>query len=310
MQVYHLHFPFQNLPKTPSATAIGYFDGVHLGHQTVIQKTVHIANEHELKPALMTFHPHPKEILKNEVLSYITPLQDKIDLVAHLGIEVVYVVHFTSEVAQMTPNEFINQVLLPLGIQQVIVGFDFRFGRGGSGDAHTLSRESHGALTVHIIDPITREDKKISSSIIREKLLRGEVEKVHECLSRPYTMRGTVVNGEKIGRTIGFPTANIALKDRYFIPKMGVYGVRISIGKEKYFGVMNIGVKPTVSQHNAVSIEVHILDFSHEIYDEEVAIEMLFFIRDERKFSSIEELTKQIQDDIVFAKGKFVCYTV
>lgn len=309
MQVYHLHFPFEDLPNIPSATAIGYFDGIHLGHQTVIQQCVQLAQEYHIQPALMTFHPHPKEILKNEILSYITPLQDKIEFVAQLGIEVVYVVHFTYAVSQMSPKDFIDQVLLPLGIQHVVVGFDFRFGREGAGDARTLHHESNGLLKVHIVDPIVRGERKISSSIIREKLLCGEVEEVCEFLARPYTLQGTVVHGQKMGREIGFPTANVALKERYFLPKKGVYGVRVLVGQEKYFGVMNIGIKPTFLSHE-LTIEVHILDFSRELYGEEITIEVLFFIREEKKFVSVEELTSQIKQDIVFAKGKFVCYTV
>ncbi len=312
MQVIHLDYPITKIDKKSAVAAIGYFDGLHLGHQGVIQKAIDQATERKLPSALITFNPHPREVLKKgEITSYITPLDDKLVILKELGIDFVYVIQFTWDFSQITPQQFVEEVLLPLGIVEVVVGFDFRFGKGGVGTPNTLLEAGNGELSVHVIEPILNENMKISSSLIRELLKQGELERVNNYLSRAYKIRGNVVHGSKRGREIGFPTANIMLSDQYFLPLHGVYGVRVSIGSYKRFGVMNIGVKPTFELGvSHVSIEVHVLDYSNALYDQELEIEILFHIRGEQKFTGIDQLKEQIIRDIVFAKQKFICYTV
>lgn len=312
MQVIHLDYPLKHIEKKAAVAAIGYFDGLHLGHQGVIRKAIERSKAINLASALITFNPHPREVLKkDEITSYITPLDDKLAVLEQLGIDLVYVIQFTWEFSQITPYQFVREVLLPLGIAEAVVGFDFRFGKGGLGTPTTLQEAGDGELDVHVIKPILNENMKISSSLIREQLMLGNIERVNDYLARSFIIRGTVIHGSKRGREIGFPTANIALNDRYFLPKHGVYGVRVNIGSAKLFGVMNIGVKPTFEHGTSrVSLEVHLLDFASDLYDQELAIEVLFYIRGEQKFAGIEQLKEQISNDIMFAKQKFICYTI
>lgn len=312
MQVIHLEYPNHNLESKPAVAAIGYFDGIHLGHQGVIRKAIERAAERGVLSALITFDPHPREILKkDEITSYITPLPDKMELLQQLGVDLVYVIRFTWEFSQITPEQFISDVLLQLGIIEVVVGFDFRFGKGGAGTPATLREASNGLLQIHVVDPIVNEDMKISSSLIRDTLKLGNMEQISGYLSRPYMLRGKVMHGDKRGREIGFPTANLALSDRYFLPKNGVYGVRVKVLGNKYFGVMNLGLRPTFVQNvTQPSVEIYIMNFDQEIYGQELIVEVLFYIRDEQKFAGITQLIEQINKDIVFANKKFMCYTV
>lgn len=312
MQVIHINYPLDNIDNRPAIAAIGYFDGLHLGHQGVIRKAVNQAAKQNLLSALITFNPHPREVLKkDEIVSYITPLDDKLAIVEKLGIDLVYVIQFTWDFSQITPQQFISEVLLPLGIVEVAVGFDFRFGIGGSGTPETLKDASNGDLQVHVIEPILNENLKISSSLIREMLKLGEINRVNHYLDRPFSLRGIVSHGSKRGREIGFPTANLSLADRYFLPKNGVYGVRVHVGSQSYFGVMNIGIKPTFElDKNIPSVEVHLLNFSGDLYGQHLSVDLLFHIRGEQKFEGIHQLKEQIMRDIVFAKEKFICYTV
>lgn len=312
MQVVQLKYPLQKKEYKTAVAAIGYFDGVHLGHQGVIKKAIHQARENNVHSALITFHPHPREILKtDEITHYITPLDDKLEILQQLGLDIVYIIEFTWDFSQISPLQFVKELLLPLGILDVVVGFDFRFGKGGSGTPQTLKEACGGKLGVQVIESIEEQEQKISSSLIRQQLLMGKIEDVNRHLDRPLMWRGTVIHGNKRGREIGFPTANIMLADNYFLPCNGVYGVRVEINNTPFYGVMNIGTKPTFNLAEASpTVEIHLLDFNQEIYGQSVRVALLFYIRSEQKFSNIDSLRTQIALDIVFAKEKFLCYTI
>lgn len=312
MQIIHLDYPIIPTEPMPAVAAIGYFDGLHLGHQGVINKAITQAAARGVASALITFDPHPREVLqKDEITSYITPLNDKLSVLEQLGFDIVYVIHFTERFSRISPQQFIDEVLVPLRIVEVVVGFDFRFGKNGSGTPATLEQCSNDQFIVHVVEPIAEGEQKVSSSRIRTKLLEGDIVAVNAFLGRPFKLCGKVQHGSKRGRTIGFPTANIALSERYFLPRNGVYGVRVDVNSKQYYGVMNIGNKPTFETNsNAPSIEVHLLDFNGDLYEKHVCIDVLFFIRDEQKFAGIEPLKEQIFKDIVFAKENFLCYTV
>ncbi|MET3288543.1 UNVERIFIED_CONTAM: riboflavin kinase/FMN adenylyltransferase [Brevibacillus sp. OAP136] len=307
MRTIELAYPLpQTIEYEPCALAIGYFDGVHLGHSRVIQKAMDVAHQKELKSAVMTFDPHPREVLgRSGYTRYLTPLDEKLEQFEKLGVDIVYVMKFDIPFSSIYPEEFINECLLPLQCRHVVVGFDYTFGYRGTGTAQTLQEMSAGRYGMDIVGPVNRLGEKVSSTIIREYLHNGDVEQARHLLGRPYKVKGVVVHGDKRGRTIGFPTANVAVDKPYLIGKNGVYGVRIHVGGKTYYGVMNIGIKPTFElEKKEKSLEVHMFDFHDTIYGERVEVELLFMLRDEQKFAGVEPLIAQIKKDVAEAKEK------
>nr|WP_106784281.1 riboflavin biosynthesis protein RibF [Lysinibacillus timonensis] len=304
MNVVHLKYPHQLNKMDMSnaySMAIGFFDGVHRGHQEVIQHAITKAKELNVKSAVMTFDPHPSIVLggRKEKVFYITPLQQKISVLEELGVDTVFVVQFTSDFAKLTPEEFINFFIRDLKVVHVTAGFDFSFGAFGKGNMETMRELSHGNYGVTVVDKCTDENEKISSTRIRKNLEDGNMEKVHKLLGRPFEVPGIVVHGDKRGRTIGFPTANIQSAEGSFIPAVGVYAVRILVQNEWYDGVCNVGYKPTFKnpEDKQLSIEVHILDFDKNIYGEEVVVGWYKRLRNEQKFDGIDALKTQIEKD-------------
>ncbi|RXT15160.1 bifunctional riboflavin kinase/FAD synthetase [Ammoniphilus sp. CFH 90114] len=306
MIIQHLQYPLEALEYHPSVLAIGYFDGVHQGHRRVIQKAMDVAKEKGLSSAVMTFHPHPREILgQSGYTHYLTPLEEKLNLLEKMGIELAYVVDFDIPFSSVYPQDFINEFLIPLQARHIVVGFDYTFGYRGKGTAFTLQEYSHNRYGLDVVSPITRYGEKISSTIIREYLYGGKIQEATEFLGRPYSIKGIVIHGEKRGRQIGFPTANIGLEDPYLIPRTGVYAVRIYFEEKILYGVMNIGIKPTFEQEKKEkSLEVYIFDFSENMYDMDIRVDFLFFIREEQKFAGVEQLVNQIRQDVSHAKSR------
>jgi riboflavin kinase / FMN adenylyltransferase len=302
LEVIKIEFPL-NIDKTeipPLSMALGYFDGVHLGHQKVILEAKKQADQKGLRSAVMTFDPHPSVVLgKNEKhVQYITPLAEKINLIEELGINYLFIVHFTAEFANLLPQEFIDQYVIDLNVKHVVAGFDFSYGRMGKGTMEILPFHSREKFTFTIVEKFTSGDEKVSSTRIRQYIKNGRTTELPELIGRFYTTAGIVVHGDKRGRTIGFPTANVDTMDEYILPPLGVYAVKIKIGEDWYEGVCNVGYKPTFNNDVLkVSVEVHIFNFEKVIYGSEVTIEWHQYLRKEQKFSGIEELVKQIEKD-------------
>src|SRR5699024_2498877 len=295
---YHHDFHAEELPAT--ACAFGFFDGVHRGHQKLIQAAIDQANDCGMKSAIMTFHPHPKDVLKqpSTPMKYITPLQQKEAIMEELGIDYLYVVTFNHTLAALTPKEFINHFVENLHIKHVIGGFDYSFGHKGLGTMETMKEEAKGRYETTIIPKYVEGNEKISSTAVRTYLENGNVEEVTHLLGRPFTIIGTVVTGEKRGRTIGFPTANIQCKENALLPTIGVYAVTLTVNGDTYQGMANIGYKPTFhDKREETTLEVNIFDFSKDIYGEEVQVAFYTFIREEKAFNGIEELTDQLTND-------------
>ena len=304
MNVIHLKYPHQlneSEATTSYSLAIGFFDGVHKGHQAVIQSAIKKAKELNVKSAVMTFDPHPSIVLggRKEKVFYITPLQQKINVLKELDVDTVFVVQFTSDFAKLTPEEFINFFIRELNVVHVTAGFDFSFGAFGKGNMETMKELSNGDYGVTVVEKLADDEEKISSTRIRQNLQKGDMEEVHNLLGRPYEVPGIVIHGDKRGRTIGFPTANIQSHEGSYIPATGVYAVRILVQDEWYDGVCNVGYKPTFKnpEDKQLSIEVHILDFEKNIYGEEVVVGWYKRIRSEQKFDGIESLKAQIEKD-------------
>ncbi|BFH63818.1 bifunctional riboflavin kinase/FAD synthetase [Paenibacillus azoreducens] len=293
----------------PQVVAIGQFDGVHQGHASVISSAVRLAKQQGLPCAVMTFHPHPKDVMKKgNYEGNLTPLKEKQEMMARLGVDLLYIVEFSEVFSELSPQTFVDGMLLALKVKTAIVGFDFRFGYKGAGHAETLRELGGGSMDVEVIPPFEQGGEKVSSSAIRKALQSGEVEEANRLLGRPYRLRGVVVDGDKRGRTIGFPTANLRLIDKYVVPAKGVYAVRTLVQGQWLSGVMNLGVKPTFQEGVTLpSFEVHLLDFDRDIYGEELTVDLVSYIRSERKFPSIQELVAQIQADA--GKAREILYS-
>ncbi|MEH7335582.1 bifunctional riboflavin kinase/FAD synthetase [Neobacillus drentensis] len=310
MEVKKLSFPF-NLKKhdyPPLAMALGYFDGVHRGHQQVILEAKKQAEDKGFQSAVMTFDPHPSVVLgKGEQhVQYITPLSEKIKIIEGLGIDYLFIVHFTAEFANLLPQEFIDQFVIGLNVKHVVAGFDFSYGRMGKGTMETLPFHSREEFSYTIVPKFSEGNEKVSSTRIRKMLKEGNMEDLPNLLGRFYTTSGIVIHGDKRGRTIGFPTANIGVNEEYIIPPLGVYAVRMKVKHLWFNGVCNVGYKPTFNKESLrVSVEVHLFDFNQEIYGEEVVIEWHPYLRKEQKFSGIEELVTQIERDKLTALAYF-----
>ncbi|MGN7383481.1 bifunctional riboflavin kinase/FAD synthetase [Paenibacillus sp. SAFN-117] len=305
MQVFHIQYPtrlpLEGMPSS-QVMAIGEFDGVHLGHREVISRAVQTGASLDLPASVMTFDPHPRAVLGHDNYTQsLTPLAKKLELFEQMGVHCTYIVEFHPEFAKLTPAEFVEQFLMPLGVSSVIVGFDFRFGHRGSGTPDTLCELSRGRFAVEVVRPFLMDGEKVSSTRIREHLKAGQMEEARTLLGRRYTVRGLVVEGDKRGRTIGFPTANIdpAESEAYVMPANGVYAVRVIWEGNVYYGAANIGVKPTFSGDRKLPVlEVHLLDYEGDLYGRSLEVEFLYFIRSERKFSSVDELIMQIGTDV------------
>lgn len=309
MRTVTLSYPI--LPVTaaewaqPQVAALGQFDGLHLGHASVIASAVALAKRQGVPAAVITFHPHPKDVMgKGDYDGYLTPPRDKQEILAGMGVDILYIIEFNEQLSRVSPKDFVSAMLLPLKPVTAVVGFDFRFGYRGEGDADMLRELGQGAMSVETVPPFLLEGEKVSSSGIRKSLQSGDLALANSWFGRCYHLRGIVGHGEKRGRTIGFPTANLQLEDCYVIPAKGVYAVRVFHKEEVLYGVMNVGVKPTFHEGMvAPSFEVHLFDFAADIYGEELKVELEAFIRPERKFESIDALIAQIARDAGTAKG-------
>lgn len=310
MHVYPITYSEQRFPPIglpPRQTlAIGDFDGVHLGHQEVIRRAVTSGGALKLPAAVMTFHPHPREVLgQTKYALSLTPLEHKLELFAQLGVELAYIVSFDEKLMRLMPEQFVRQMLLPLGLDTVVVGFDFTFGHRGQGTPDSLAQLSRGEFAVEVVRPCEIDGSKVSSTAIREALELGDVVRSAKLLGRNYSIRGEVVHGDARGRTIGFPTANLLPNGDYVFPANGVYAVRAAVdGVGTYDGVMNVGVKPTFTAGELKpTLEAHLFDFDRDIYGASVELQLVSRLRGERKFGSVQELVEQIRRDAEEARA-------
>lgn len=281
---------------------LGTYDGVHVGHQAIIRKMIAEAREQGRESVLLTFHPHPRMVLYPESHSVrlIDTVEEKLEKLEKLGLDTVILYPFTLKFSRLTAVEFVRDILVgQIGVQEMVVGHDHHFGKNREGDFHQL--EDLGALygfTVKEIGPIQTGDVTVSSTKVRNALAEGEMEKVTQFLGTPYQLRGEVIHGNKLGRTIGFPTANLGLdQSTKMLPAIGVYAVRVLHNGRVLEGVMNIGHKPTVQQSDRISVEVFIFDFDEDIYGETLHVQVFSRLRGEQRFGSIDELKAQLKKD-------------
>lgn len=296
---------------TPTAIALGNFDGIHCGHRQVIEPILAVREQAVLRlyATVVSFSPHPREFFSQQTLSLLSPLEERIALLEQTGIDQLMVLPFDQELASLSPAEFIRKILVEqLQAKYISVGKDFRFGHRRSGTADQLQAiAADYGVEVTQVSLQTRCGQRISSSAIREALATYDIQTAAQLLGRPYRLIGKVVQGQQIGRTIGFPTANLQLPPAKLVPAQGVYGVRVS-GKDlnqgnAVYGVMNIGMRPTVNGLEQ-TIEVHLLDWQGDLYGQELTVELLEFIRAEQRFPSLDALKQQIAEDCAVARQR------
>lgn len=285
--------------KKKMIVGIGQFDGMHLAHRRIVDEVCRQKASNDYVSALITFNPHPLQILKGIIDNTISSLEDKIIALSNTNLEYLIVIDFTKEFSCISPKEFVMDYLIKINVCQVVVGFDFSFGYKGLGKASDITSLSNNLLTTTIIDEIKMTTDKISSSLIRTLLEEGNVEKANSLLGYPYSFKGYVEKGSGIGRTINFPTANLHVLEKSILLSNGVYGVIVHLqGINKvYFGIMNIGHNPSINYQNNLRIEVNIIDFSGDIYGQTLYIEVVRFLRFEKKFDTKEELISQLNHD-------------
>ena len=285
---------------TPSVATIGFFDGVHLGHRHLIGQVKIAASQCGWCSSIITFPIHPRQVIQSDYQpQLLSSPEEKIELLSSTGVDNCILLPFTPELSQFTAKEFMQLLYDTYKVRMLVIGYDHRFGYNRAESFEDYCRYGQ-ELGIHIMQATayTQEQDKVSSSAIRRALLTGDIETSKKYLGYDYFLEGTVVNGYKVGRKIGFPTANLQVDFPHkLIPSVGVYAVYVYVEGKQWKGMLNIGHRPTLNNGSNLSIEIHILDFQGDIYNQKIRIEFIHFLRPELKFSSVDELVTQMQKD-------------
>ena len=290
-----------------TVVTIGNFDGVHKGHQVLIEKTATYAKARGIKSAVFTFLNHPINYFVPEKVKNIFDEKEKERLIESFGIDYLIDIPFDKAMTKISAEQFIVKILKDkIHAKKIVVGHDFTFARNKEGNADVLRDMGYEyGIEVEIVQPIKINGIRVSSTFIRELISEGRVDEIPQYLGTHYVIEGEIIHGKANGRKMGYPTANISLKDQIINPKNGIYASRVIIDGKKYFGATNVGMNPTVNG-KYLSIETNILDFNEDIYGKRVRIEFLEKIRDEKKFESLDELRKQLDLDTGFVRQKYM----
>ena len=277
---------------------LGFFDGVHIGHQQMIKKAVTNGDT-----GVMTFDISPSFILGKSIkYTHISSLYDKANVLKTLGVKYLYVLRMSKELLNLSKDEFIEKILKPISPKRIYIGEDYRFGRNAEGNHEDLEK----VFNVNVYELVSINGNKVSSRVIRELISLGKMDEVKEYLGRPYQVTGLVVEGSHNGEKMGFPTANLELTYTYVLPKIGVYIGYAKLLDKKYKAIISMSTHPTIMELNDPIIEVHLLSFKGDLYGKEIEVEFVEYIRDVKKFSSLEELSEQLRKDSEYAKSKLV----
>jgi riboflavin kinase/FMN adenylyltransferase len=289
------------------ALAIGVFDGVHRGHQMLITRMLDEARARNVTGGVITFHPHPLTVVRPDIkISYLESLERRVELLGNLGVDFVSVLQFTSELQQVSAADFARLLVEEAGLRLLVVGEDFRLGRGGEGTIDVLTALGDELEFDVLPIPLLGDDiDRVSSTRVREALAAGEMEAVGDLLGRSFFLRGPVLHGDERGRQIGFPTLNIGVSADRWLPPNGVYVTRAHVGEREFLACTNIGIRPTFNCDDRRLVETHLLDFEGDLYGQLVTVELLHRLRSEQKFNGIDELSAQIQQDLVATKEWF-----
>lgn len=289
--------------STYSYVALGSFDGLHRGHLSLVKKIVELAKENGGRSIVYTFENHPRTLIKtSNPLKLLLDNKDKTEILKENGVDEVYFEEFNEDFMKYSPEEFIKYLCEKFNVKGIVVGFNYKFGYKNLGDTRLLKELSiKYNYKLYVMEPLKYNDEVISSTRIRNDLLEGNIEYANEMLTRPYVIHEEVIHGKKIGRQIGFPTANVNYSDRFILPKIGVYYTNVRYNDKVYRGITSVGKNPTVNG-DSVTLETYILDFNEDIYGKTISVYFIKKIRDEKKFNSLEELMKQLEYDKNTAK--------
>lgn len=289
----------------PTVIALGNFDGVHRGHQEIINRTVKSAEAAGLKSAVFTFSNHTRTLLeKVPTVKNINYPEEKAAIMESMGVDYLFNIPFTPEILQMSPEDFIDKILVEkFRIREAYCGFNYHFGHKAAGTPEVLMREGmKKGFGIHVQEPFKINDIVVSSTYIRQLIEEGRMEECAEFMGRLYSIGGEVVVGNKLGRTIGFPTSNVMIDENMASPSNGVYTTYCIYNGVKYPSITNVGVKPTIGTYNK-NVETHIFNFDKELYGKQIKVEFIKKTRPEMKFGSVEELSRQIKNDCIMAKA-------
>lgn len=291
--------------QIPSVVTIGTFDGVHIGHRKIVERLVETARRNNLESVILTFFPHPRMVLQKDTsIKLINTIDERIHILEKTGLDNLVIHPFTKEFSRLSAGEYVEDMLVEkLNVRHVIIGYDHRFGRNRNSNIVDLA--SYGMKNHFTVEEISKQDiddVAVSSTKIRKALLEGEIEKANSYLGYNFMLTGKVIKGKELGRKLNYPTANLYIEEAYkLIPKRGVYIVKSQIDGKTYFGMMNIGMNPTVNGTHQ-TIETHFFDASFNLYEKKIQIEILKRIRDEKKFESVEALKLAMQQDEDFSR--------
>lgn len=303
MRVIQLQYPFQpsTVDQAPKVMALGFFDGVHRGHQAVIKKAVQIGQQRHLPVAVMTFDRYPGIVfhkVSEQNFTYLSSFERKTELIAALGVDYLYVVNFTTVVGHLRPQAFVDQFLVGLGVKSAVAGFDYTYGRPVEiANMASLPHYAKGRFEVVTVARQTYQGQKISSGAIRRALATGHLSLANQLLGYVYETRGIVVHGFQRGRQLGFPTANVDDRDHERLPAQGVYVTKLSVLGKWYPAMTQIGRNLTFGNQQIITVEANILHFDHDIYDQPVKLRWYHYLRGEIKFAGASALIKQLQQD-------------
>ena len=300
--------------RKPTAIALGNFDGVHQGHRVVLQPLLTASNA-SIYPSVVSFTPHPREFFTGDRIQLLTPVTEKAQYLASLGIKQLVLLPFDRELANLSPQQFVEEVLVrQLQVTLISVGEDFRFGyqrKGNATDLQNIAAKFDIPVQINTLHQCAENSDiksdiksdgqvRVSSSLIRQALLEGDISRANSMLGRSYCLMGKVIKGRQLGRTIGFPTANLQLSSDKLLPRHGVYAVKVKLDNSYIKGVMNIGSRPTVSRDD-ITVEVHLINWSGNLYEQNLTVYLERFLRPEQKFASLDALKEQIMKDCQLA---------
>ncbi|UPA29412.1 bifunctional riboflavin kinase/FAD synthetase [Terrisporobacter glycolicus] len=291
-----------------SVVTIGKFDGIHKGHEVLIEKTVNYSKQEQLTSVVFTFKNSPISYFSNIITREIITEVEKMNKLKLLGVDVVIDIPFNKDMAEISAEDFVKQILVDkLGAKKLIIGHDFAFARKREGTPPILKilGKKYG-FDVEVIEPVVINNIRVSSTHVKDLIYAGRVDEIKNYLGRNYAIEGTVIHAKQLGRTLGFPTANIRLQENLIIPKRGIYATKVHIGNEVYVGATNIGYNPTVNGEK-MSVETNILQFDKDIYGKTIKLEFLERIRDEKKFKDLNELKLQLKMDTNYIYKKYIC---
>lgn len=295
----------KDIQSSNNYIALGSFDGLHIGHLSLIYKVVEIAKKNNGKSMVFTFKNHPKTLIdKGSIPKLLMNNDRKVEILRSHKVDIVCFQEFNFEFMKMTPKEFVEFLVFKYNVKGFVVGFNYKFGYKNLGNVEFLkSLQSEYGYELYVMEPCTYKDEVISSTRIRKALEAGDVLDAGKMLNLPYTLSGEIIHGRQIGRTIGFPTANLKYEENFILPKTGVYYTNIMVNNNIYKGITSIGSNPTVDGKN-LTIETYILDFNNELYGKRVDISFIKKIRDMQKFNGVEELKSQLERDKLFAQNE------